>query len=632
MAGKIFINYRRDEPPVGATHAVAIAGHLEKTFGKRSIFIDVDHLRAGLKFRTVLEAKLRQCKVMLAIIVPNWVDTRDEKTGSRRIDDPEDWVRVEIERALARSIPVIPVLVAGARLPSKSDLPPTLQPLIEHQCATVTTTGFSRDMAALARDVADLTVRRPWGRIAAAASVLILGGYVVAHQLGAPVWWPFSQPNVVEAPSTPSTVPAGKPTDEQAKQIADEAEAKRRAEAKAKEEAEAKQIADEAEAKRRAEAKAKEEAEAKQIADEAEAKRRTDEQAKIEADRRQAEAEAKQRADEEAAAKAEEDRKRAAEAKRRADEQAAQRDPALSVKPGSGQSFRDRLADSQPCPMCPEMVVVPAGTFTMGSPDSEIGHNADESPQQTITFSKPFAVGKFHVTVGQFKAFVDNTKYEAGSKCNAYDFEGGRYSEKEGRSWDRPGFKQDSDAHPAVCLSWNDAKAYVDWLARKTGKAYRLLTEAEWEYAARARTKPGTYPRYSFGNAFDNEEKKLCDYGNGADQSTKKSLPLKNRTFARCPDGYVYTSPVGSFLANGFGLYDMQGNAWQWTDDCWHNSYAVARPDGTFRTAGDCDLRVVRGGSWLDKPLDLRAALRNRIARADRYYNIGFRVARTLNP
>src|SRR6516162_2273813 len=142
MAGKIFINYRRDDSDA---YALAVARYL----GKRNIFIDVD------RFKTVLEDKLRQCKVMLAIIGPNWVDARDEKTGNRRIDDPEDWVRVEIERALAQKIPVIPVLVAGATLPSKSDLPQSLQPLLDHHSATVTT---RHGVAGLARDVADLTV------------------------------------------------------------------------------------------------------------------------------------------------------------------------------------------------------------------------------------------------------------------------------------------------------------------------------------------------------------------------------------------------------------------------------------------------------------------------------------------
>jgi TIR domain len=140
MAGKIFINYRRDD---SAAEALTVAQYLENVFGKSNIFIDIDRLHAGQKFANVLENKLSQCKVMLAIIGPNWVDARDEKTGSRRIDNPEDWVRLEIERCLARNIPVIPVLVAGATLPSKSELPPTLQSLPGYQYATVTTKRFS---------------------------------------------------------------------------------------------------------------------------------------------------------------------------------------------------------------------------------------------------------------------------------------------------------------------------------------------------------------------------------------------------------------------------------------------------------------------------------------------------------
>jgi sulfatase modifying factor 1 len=132
-------------------------------------------------------------------------------------------------------------------------------------------------------------------------------------------------------------------------------------------------------------------------------------------------------------------------------------------------------------------------------------------------------------------------------------------------------------------LSWNDAKAYADWLSGKTGKTYRPLTEAEWEYAARARIEPGTYPR----NSFSNEEKNLCSYSNGAngaDESMTSLFGTKDLAFAPCNDGYAYTSPAGTFAANGFGLYDMLGNAWQWTADCWNPSYARAPPDGTART------------------------------------------------
>jgi formylglycine-generating enzyme required for sulfatase activity len=198
----------------------------------------------------------------------------------------------------------------------------------------------------------------------------------------------------------------------------------------------------------------------------------------------------------------------------------------------------------------------------------------------------------------------------------------GQHAHRMGR-----GFAQ-AGAHPAVCLNWNDAKAYADWLAGKTGKTYRLVTEAEWEYAARARTEPGTYPRYSFGN----DEEDLCRYGNGADQSTKSLPGTKDWTFAPCNDGYVYTSPVGSFAENGFGLYDMQGNAWQWTADCWHDSYAGAPSAGTAWTAGDCGRRVARGGSWYNFPPGLRAAFRGWNPPDFRGIGLGFRLARTFNP
>jgi formylglycine-generating enzyme required for sulfatase activity len=192
------------------------------------------------------------------------------------------------------------------------------------------------------------------------------------------------------------------------------------------------------------------------------------------------------------------------------------------------------------CEQCPEMVVVPAGRFTMGSPNSEKDRDPDEGPQRTVTVGKPFAVGRFHITVDQFVAFVAETRHDAGSKCET--LEGGKLEEREGRSWHNPGFPQ-AGAHPAVCLSWNDAKAYVNWLSKKTGKPYRLLSEAEWEYAARARTEPGSYPRFWFGN----DEKDLCRYGNGADQKWRDGIEGAEgwTSFAPCNDGYAYTSPVG---------------------------------------------------------------------------------------
>ncbi len=280
------------------------------------------------------------------------------------------------------------------------------------------------------------------------------------------------------------------------------------------------------------------------------------------------------------------------------------------------------------CADCPEMVVVPAGSFTMGSREGDAGlrpeNGRDERPQHVVTISRPFAVGRLHVTVDQFAAFVRETGYDAGAWC--FDAS----SPHADRSWRNPGFPQEG-SHPAVCLSWNNAKAYVDWLVKKTGKPYRMLTEAEWEYAARGRTSPGDYPRFWFGD----DENELCRYGNGADKSAWDSIKgLEGVTAAPCNDGYTYTSPAGHYEPNAFGLYDMFGNARQWTADCWHENYKGAPNDGSAWTTGSCSVgRVVRGGSWRNGPDALRPTQRGWGSSPNqRYDQIGLRVGRTLPP
>jgi formylglycine-generating enzyme required for sulfatase activity len=269
------------------------------------------------------------------------------------------------------------------------------------------------------------------------------------------------------------------------------------------------------------------------------------------------------------------------------------------------------------CDRCPDMVVVAAGMFTMGSPVNELDRSDREGPQHAVTITQPFAAGKFAVTVEQFAAFVADTHRNAGSTCRT--LEGGKTEERQGRSWRDPGFPQ-TGAQPVVCINFADAEAYVDWLSAKTRKSYRLLTEAEWEYAARA----GTTTRFFYGN----DEKDLCRHGNGADLVAKRVVGIGQT--AACSDGYAYTAPVGSFLPNPFGLYDMHGNVRQWVEDCFHGSYAGAPTDGSAWGNTDCTARVQRGGAWGYRPANLRSAYRDGIEPLLRRSFTGFRVARTL--
>ncbi len=236
------------------------------------------------------------------------------------------------------------------------------------------------------------------------------------------------------------------------------------------------------------------------------------------------------------------------------------------------------------CPDCPEMVVVPAGEFTMGSPSEERGRSDDEAPQHKVTLAKPFAVSRFELTFAEWDACV------AHGDCDP------RIKDSWGRGW-----------QPATSVSWHDAQCYVAWLARVTGRPYRLLSEAEWEYAARA----GTSTAYSWGDEIA-EGNANCN-GCGSRWDAKQA------------------APVGSFAANAFGLHDMHGNVWEWVEDCYHNSYSSAPTDGSPWTEnGVCNVRVVRGGSWYFIPQNLRSALRGWFAIEDRDFNFGIRVGRTL--
>ncbi|MFD2181414.1 SUMF1/EgtB/PvdO family nonheme iron enzyme [Rhodoplanes azumiensis] len=281
----------------------------------------------------------------------------------------------------------------------------------------------------------------------------------------------------------------------------------------------------------------------------------------------------------------------------------------------------DRFTD---CPGCPEMIVVPPGRFGMGSPDTEPQRTANEGPVQVVTIARPVAVGRSEVTVDQYAAFVTATGRPTASAC--YTLEDGNVEERAGRSWRDPGFAQAGD-HPVVCVGWHDAAAYAAWLSQQTGRAYRLPSEAEWEYAARGVTAAGPAPRYHFGD----DAAAMCGYANAADLTLRNALAGRGPTlFVPCRDDAVYTAPAGRYAPNAFGLFDMHGNAAEWAADCWNDGHAARPGDGRARTDGDCSRRVVRGGSWVDDARRLRAAARIMNKPDDRSAIVGFRVVRDL--
>ncbi|MFN6952981.1 MAG: SUMF1/EgtB/PvdO family nonheme iron enzyme [Albidovulum sp.] len=290
---------------------------------------------------------------------------------------------------------------------------------------------------------------------------------------------------------------------------------------------------------------------------------------------------------------------------------------AKAGRPVSERGFRDQLQDGTEGP---EMVALPTGSFSMGSPVSEEGRDTNEGPMRTVTIGTQIAVMKYEVTVAEFRRFVEATGYALDRDCYA-DLDGdGAWAQTPEADWLNTGFTQQG-AQPVVCVSRDDAKAYAAWLSQESGKPYRLLSEAEWEFAARA----GTRTAFSFGE----DGGQGCDYMNGADLTAKQRF--RGWTTMRCADGYVYTSPVGSFRPNGFGLSDMHGNVWEWVEDCYEDSYlAGQRSDGLAYATSSCTHGVGRGGSWDGGADFLRSAIRTRLPIHSRSNGLGFRLARVV--
>ena len=244
----------------------------------------------------------------------------------------------------------------------------------------------------------------------------------------------------------------------------------------------------------------------------------------------------------------------------------------------------------QDCPECPEIVVVPSGEFMMGSPDSEPERGEEEGPVHRVTIPAAFAVGKYEVTFEEWDACVSA---------------GGCSHKPEDKGWGRGRL-------PVITVSWDDAQEYVSWLSKKTGKTYRLLSEAEWEYVARAGTTTPFHTGEQISTSQANFDGDWTYNGSSKGENRKRTIP------------------VGSFGANQFGLHDVHGNVWEWVQDCGNTSYKGAPSDGSAWTTGDCEERVLRGGSWFSGPRVLRSSIRIRNGTGKRNYIYGFRVARTL--
>lgn len=257
------------------------------------------------------------------------------------------------------------------------------------------------------------------------------------------------------------------------------------------------------------------------------------------------------------------------------------------------------------------MVAVPAGSFIMGTAVREVEREPwpTESPPHEVRIGEPFAVGKFAVTRDEYDSFVKDGGYNVGSGCTIWQGAIGRPDSA--KSYRSPGFEQ-SGSHPAVCVSWHDAKAYLGWLSKKTGKTYRLLSEAEREYVTRA----GTATPFWWGAKITLGQANYNPNLIGRPRIAYRSM----------------TVPVDLFQPNPWGLYQVHGNIYEWVEDCYHATYHGAPADGSAWTAGECSSRVYRGGSWCRVDWALRAADRNGLPPQVQSNDAGFRVARTLKP
>lgn len=292
----------------------------------------------------------------------------------------------------------------------------------------------------------------------------------------------------------------------------------------------------------------------------------------------------------------------------------------------SSVAAEDKNTSFKDCETCPEMALIPAGKITIGAYEDEAYRRKGERLKQTVNIRNPIAMAVTEVTVGQYREFMNDSAHQpiiaeyAGTKlegCNYFDGKG--YGYVKNHNWENPGYPQRED-EPVVCISASDAMAYAEWLSEKTGRSYRVPSTVEFEYALRA----GATTPWPWGTDPD----QACEYANLGDRTFGNTYP--KRAQFTCDDGYLYTSRVKKFQPNEFGLYDMMGNAWEWTQDCWHDDLSNAPLDGRAwldEDGGDCNARTPKGGGWISGPGWARASVRSKDGLHYRSFMLGFRVA-----
>lgn len=630
-SGGLFIVYRRDD---AGFHASRLREWLGRRFGDRRAFLDFADIRPGEDFRQMIDAAIRRAAAAIVVIGPRWLASRDAD-GQRRLDDPDDAVRMEIATALQVGLPVLPVLVGGAALPGADVLPEDLARLVQYNAIALRDAEWDEDCARLASDLERVAPDMQAGaseapeetreaerpariyllstatdlaqeREAAAAALRRLGHQVVGTEFhGAFDTKPLSvaYKEIAECDAVVCILawrygfipPDRSENPDQFSFVELEYREARRLDKPIL----TFQLADDA--KRDPKAMDAETGEGERGERIVALRQRLASESMTEYFRSVEELTEKLIAaivlwDQSGRGSAEVRNNQAdAMTANTTFAQSPQQTPTatsgLEVL-SNGTWMPSTLAASQLSPGtifrdasgCPEMVVIPAGEFMMGSPENEPGRSSDEGPQHRVVIARPFAVGRYAVTFDEWDACV------AAGGCS---------HKPEDEGWGR-------GRRPVINVSWEDAQAYVRWLSNKIGKPCRTLSEAEWEYAARG----GSATRHPWG---DEPGTSRANFRESGSQWSGRQ-----------------TAPVGSFEPNAFGLCDMIGNVWQWVQDCWNSTYSGAPEDGRPWDSGDCGWRVLRGGSWNNNLVNCRSGSRNRIEAGFRGTIVGFRLARAL--